>query len=109
MELICDLVNICCLELMKFNVILINISCGLLVNEYDLVEVLNNYKIYVVGLDVFFIELFCVDNFLLIVRNCFIILYIVWVILVVCECLMVILVDNLKVYIGGKFVNNVVK
>ena len=103
-----DLVNTRRLELMKPNAILINTSRGPLVNEHDLAEALNNYKIYAA-------DWMCsppehpVRNPLLTARNCFITPHIAWATSAARERLMAILVDNLKAYIGGKPVNNVAK
>lgn len=104
-----DLVNTRRLELMKPNAILINTSRGPLVNEHDLAEALNNYKIYAAGLDVLSTEPPRADNPLLTARNCFITPHIAWATSAARERLMAILVDNLKAYIGGKPVNNVAK
>ena len=104
-----DLVNARRLELMKPNAILINTSRGPLINEQDLADALNNYKIYAAGLDVLSTEPPRADNPLLTARNCYITPHIAWATSAARERLMTILVDNLKAYIGGKPINNVAK
>ena len=89
-----DLVNTRRLELMKPNAILINTSRGPLVNEHDLAEALNNYKIYAAGLDVLSTEPPRADNPLLTARNCFITPHIAWATSAARERLMAILVTT---------------
>lgn len=63
---------------MKTSAILINTSRGGLINESDLAEVLNNYKITGAGLDVLSVEPPTKENPLLTVSNTIITPHIAW-------------------------------
>lgn len=108
-ESTCDLVSARRLELMKLSAILTSTSRDSLINEQDLVDALNNYKIYAAGLDVLSTELPRAGNPLLTARNCYITPYIVWATSAARERLMTILIDDLKTYIGGKSISNIAK
>lgn len=104
-----ELVNAERLKTMKHNAILINTGRGPLVNEQDLANALNNGDIYAAGLDVLSQEPPRADNPLLTARNCYITPHIAWASTASRERLMLIMLDNIKAYLGGKVINNVAK
>lgn len=103
------LVNARRLALMKPTAILINTSRGPLVNEQDLADALNNEQLYAAGVDVLSTEPPRADNPLLTARNCYITPHMAWATTAARGRLIAIAVDNLKAYIAGKPVNQVVK
>lgn len=104
-----ELVNARRLALMKPSAILINTGRGPLIHEQDLADALNNNRLYAAGLDVLSTEPPRADNPLLTARNCYITPHIAWATTAARGRLMNILFENLKAYIAGKPVNNVVK
>lgn len=104
-----ELVNARRLALMKPSAILINTGRGPLIHEQDLADALNNNRLYAAGLDVLATEPPRADNPLLTARNCYITPHIAWATTAARGRLMNILFENLKAYIAGKPVNNVVK
>ncbi len=103
------LVNATRLKTMKPSAILINTGRGPLINEQDLANALNNGIIAGAGLDVLSTEPPQKDNPLLTAKNCFITPHIAWATKEARLRLMEIAVNNLKSYIAGNVINNVVK
>lgn len=95
------------LSWMKPTAIIINTSRGLVVNEADLAQALNEEKICAAGVDVLSTEPPKEDNPLLSARNCYITPHIAWATLEARTRLMRIAVDNLKSYQAGNVKNNV--
>ena len=95
------------LSWMKPTAIIINTSRGLVVNEADLAQALNEEKICAAGVDVLSTEPPKEDNPLLSARNCYITPHIAWATLDARTRLMRIAVDNLKSYQAGFVKNNV--
>lgn len=104
-----ELVNAQRLSTMKPTAILINTGRGPLVNEKDLADALNRGIIAAAGLDVLSSEPPRYDNPLLTAKNCFITPHVAWATKEARIRLMNIAVENLKSYINGNVVNNVVK
>lgn len=104
-----NLVNAERLAMMKPTAIVINTARGPLVNEQDLAEALNSGKIYAAGVDVLSTEPPRADNPLLTARNCFITPHIAWATSAARERLQTIMLENIKVYLDGKPINNVAK
>lgn len=102
-----EMVNAKRLNAMKPNAILINTGRGLLVNEQDLADALNEGRIAAAGLDVLSVEPAAEGNPLLSARNCFITPHIAWATKEARIRLMNIAVHNLRSYQEGKVVNNV--
>lgn len=103
-----EMVNAKRLNLMKPNAILINTGRGPLVNEQDLADALNEGRIMAAGIDVLSIEPAVRTNPLLSARNCFITPHIAWATKEARTRLMQIAVSNLKEFLNGNVVNNVV-
>ena len=97
------------LKLMKSQAILINTGRGLLINEQDLADALNEGRIGAAGLDVLSVEPSVKENPLLGAKNCFITPHIAWATKEARTRLMDIAVGNLKAYIEGHIINNVAK
>ena len=97
------------LSWMKPTAIVINTSRGLVVNEADLADALNEGRIAAAGLDVLSIEPSVKDNPLLSAKNCFITPHIAWATKEARTRLMDIAVNNLKSYQEGNVINNVAK
>lgn len=95
------------LSWMKPTAIIINTSRGLVVNEADLAQALNEEKICAAGVDVLSTEPPKEDNPLLSARNCYITPHIAWATLEARTRLMRIAIDNLKSYQAGYVKNNV--
>ncbi|MDE6266972.1 MAG: D-2-hydroxyacid dehydrogenase [Muribaculaceae bacterium] len=104
-----NLVNAGRLALMKTTAILINTARGPLVNEHDLADALNNGKIHAAGLDVLSTEPPREDNPLLTALNCFMTPHIGWATAEARTRLLEIAADNLRSFINGQTVNNVIK
>ena len=104
-----EMVNAERLSNMKSNAILINTGRGPLINEQDLANALNEGRIAAAGLDVLSVEPSVEGNPLLTARNCFITPHIAWATLEARTRLMEIAVQNLKSYLNGQIINNVVK
>ena len=104
-----EMVNAERLSKMKSNAILINTGRGPLINEQDLSNALNEGRIAAAGLDVLSVEPSVEGNPLLTARNCFITPHIAWATLEARTRLMEIAVQNLKSYLNGQIINNVVK
>ena len=104
-----EMVNAERLSKMKSNAILINTGRGPLINEQDLANALNEGRIAAAGLDVLSVEPSVEGNPLLTARNCFITPHIAWATLEARTRLMEIAVQNLKSYLNGQIINNVVK
>ena len=96
------------LERMKPSAFLINTGRGLLVNENDLAEALNQEKIAGAGLDVLSTEPPFPDNPLLSARNCCITPHIAWATTESRKRLMKIAAENLKKFQEGNPQNTVV-
>ena len=104
-----ELVNAERLKMMKHTAILINTGRGPLINEQDLADALNNGEIYAAGLDVLSQEPPRADNPLLSARNCYITPHIAWASTAARERLMLVMLENIKAWLGGKTINNVAK
>ena len=109
-----NLVNAERLAMMKPKAIIINTGRGPLVNEQDLADALNSGRIYAAGVDVLSTEPPRADNPLLTAKNCYITPHIAWATSAARERLQTILLENIKAYIDGKYidgkpVNNVAK
>lgn len=104
-----EMVNAERLRLMKPTAILINTGRGLLINEQDLADALNNGTIYAAGVDVLSQEPPCANNPLLSARNCYITPHIAWASTAARERLMQVMLENIKAYQDGKPVNVVNK
>lgn len=104
-----NLVNAKRLKTMKPTAILINTSRGLVVNEKDLADALNNGTIYAAGVDVLSVEPAKADNPLLTARNCFITPHIAWATKDARVRLMEMTVDNLQAFLNGQPINVVNK
>ena len=99
------LVNTERLALMKETAFLINTGRGPLVNEFDLAEALNTDRIAGAGLDVLSIEPPAYDNPLLKAKNCFITPHIAWATLASRKRLMDAVVDNVRAFLKGEYMN----
>ena len=104
-----ELVNANRLKTMKPGAILINTGRGLLVNEQDLADALNEGRIAGAGLDVLSIEPSVAGNPLLSAKNCFITPHIAWATKEARTRLMEIAINNLRSYQEGNIINNVAK
>ncbi len=96
------LVNAARLALMKPTAFLINTSRGLLVNEQDLADALNQGRIAGAGLDVLSVEPPPPDNPLLSAKNCIITPHNAWATQSARRRLMQIAIENLQAYAAGK-------
>ncbi len=104
-----ELVNARRLSLMKKSAILINTGRGGLVNEADLAKALEQGDLAAAGLDVMVSEPPVAENPLLKLSNCYITPHIAWATKEARVRLMKQTVANLKAYLEGKTINNVVK
>ncbi|KAA6349551.1 glycerate dehydrogenase [termite gut metagenome] len=102
-----ELVNARRLSLMKPTAILINTGRGPLVNEKDLAEALNNNVIFAAGLDVLSSEPPLPNNPLLSAKNCYITPHVAWASFAARKRLMNIMLENLKAYMEGGTLNNI--
>ncbi len=96
------LVNAARLALMKPSAFLINTSRGLLVNERDLADALNQGRIAGAGLDVLSVEPPQPDNPLLTARNCVITPHNSWATQSARKRLMQIAIENLRAFAVGR-------
>ena len=104
-----EMVDAARLKTMKPTAILINTGRGPLVNEQDLADALNEGRLAGAGVDVLSTEPPAADNPLLSAKNCFVTPHIAWATLEARTRLMDIAVGNLKAYLEGHIINNVVK
>ncbi|KAA6320238.1 glycerate dehydrogenase [termite gut metagenome] len=118
---VCDIVSLHCpltektralvnarrLSLMKPTAILINTGRGPLVNEQDLADALNNKVIFAAGVDVLSTEPPRPDNPLLSAKNCYISPHVAWASFAARKRLMNIMLENLKAYMEGRTLNNI--
>lgn len=104
-----SLVNARRLALMKPSAILINTARGPLVDEQALADALNEGRIFAAGVDVLSTEPPRADNPLLTARNCYITPHIAWASTAARQRLMQIMTDNLRGWMDGKVINNVVR
>ncbi len=102
-----EMVNAERLRTMKPTAIFINTGRGLLVNEQDLADALNNGTIYAAGVDVLSEEPPRADNPLLSAKNCYITPHIAWASTAARERLMQTMLENIKAYQEGKPINTV--
>ncbi len=104
-----EMVNSFRLSLMKQGSILINTSRGGLIDEKALEQALLDGKLLGAGLDVLSSEPPSPGNPLLKLRNCFITPHIAWATNEARARLMAIAVDNIRAWMNGKPVNNVLE
>ena len=104
-----EMVNGSRLSLMKSDAILINTGRGGLIDENALATALKEHKLLAAGLDVLFSEPPQPDNPLLKLTNCFITPHIAWATREARIRLMKQVIENLKAYINGNPINNVLK
>ena len=104
-----EIANAAHLSLMKKSAILINTGRGGLVNEQDLAEALRENRIKAAGLDVMVNEPPREDNPLLKLDNCFITPHIAWATRESRMRLMNQAVENLKAWMEGRTINNVLE
>jgi len=95
------IINTANLSLMKRTAFLINTSRGLLVNEQDLADALNQERIAGAGVDVLSIEPPKPDNPLLSAKNCIITPHIAWATKSARQRLMNLVIDNIRAYVAG--------
>lgn len=100
-------INAQTLGLMKPAAFLVNTGRGLLINEQDLADALNNNHIAGAGLDVLSVEPPHPDNPLLTAKNCFITPHIAWATYEARARLIQIAVSNLKAFQDGNPINKV--
>ena len=93
--------------MMKSNAILINNARGKLINEYDLVQALQNGTIYAAALDVVREEPIRNDNPLLECDNCLITPHISWASKEARRRIMDTAVENLRCFLQGKEQNRI--
>lgn len=98
-------VNNSLLSRMKSNAFLINTARGLLINEHDLAEALNQKTLSGAGLDVLSVEPPSPDNPLIGARNCIITPHNAWGSLESRTRLLAQAVDNLKAFLNGEHWN----
>ena len=104
-----EMVNGSRLSLMKSDAILINTGRGGLIDENALATALKEHKLLAAGLDVLSSEPPQPDNPLLKLTNCFITPHIAWATREARIRLMKQVIENLKAYINGNPINNVLK
>lgn len=102
------LVNKKTLNFMKKNAIIINTARGLLVNEKDVRDALNEKKIAGYACDVVSQEPMSKDNPLLGAENCIITPHIAWAALETRQRLLDIVINNLENFIKGSPINRVI-
>lgn len=100
-----EIVNRKTLSLMKKSAYLINTARGLLVNEEDLKDALNNEKISGYAADVISEEPMKKDNPLLKAKNCILTPHIAWAAKETRQRLLNIVIENFKSYLNGKAQN----
>lgn len=104
-----ELVNARRLSMMKKSAILINTGRGPLVNEEDLAAALKRGDLAAAGIDVMVSEPPVASNPLLQLKNCYITPHIAWATHEARVRLMNQTVANLKAYLEGHIINNVIK
>ena len=104
-----ELVNARRLSMMKNTAILINTGRGPLINETDLALALERGELAAAGLDVMVSEPPVVTNPLLQCANCYITPHIAWATKEARTRLMNQTVANLKAYLDGNIINNVIR
>ncbi|MDD4107401.1 MAG: D-2-hydroxyacid dehydrogenase [Prolixibacteraceae bacterium] len=100
-----EFINKSTISKMKQSAFLINTGRGLLINEQDLANALNERKIAGAGLDVLGMEPPAADNPLINAKNCYITPHIAWATYEARVRLMKIATENLKAFITGRPVN----
>ena len=92
---------------MKPGVIIINTGRGPLINEDDLAEALNSGKVGAAGLDVLSTEPPKATNPLLSAKNCYITPHIAWATLEARKRLLNIAIENIRGFVSGDIINQV--
>lgn len=104
-----QMINKSSIEIMKKEAIIINTARGGLINEADLAAALNSERIYGAGVDVVSQEPILAGNPLLTAKNCIITPHIGWAGKETRLRLLDIVYDNIKHFVDGNIINNVVK
>lgn len=102
------MINKAAIDLMKPNAIIINTARGPIVNEQDLADALNAGRIQGAGVDVVSAEPIHADNPLLTAKNIVMTPHIGWAGRESRERLLDIVYDNMKGFVTGNVINNVV-
>lgn len=96
------------LEMMKDNVILINVARGGLINEDDLANALKTGKVFGAGLDVTEKEPYPSDGMLANINNCIITPHIAWVTQEAKQRMFDTVISNFESYINGGCLNRII-
>jgi glycerate dehydrogenase len=102
-----EIINTKTIALMKPEVILLNISRGLLFDEQAVADALNSGRIAGAGLDVLSDEPPSLSNPLLTAKNCFITPHIAWATLAARKRLLKTAVENFRAFVNGSPQNDV--